>query len=289
MKLLFTLAGWLFLSPLAFAQVSSQPIVSVFPFRGHYSERVTSSVFAGLTGSKRVKMVDPTILHEILQQQKVVLNENVNQETTIQIGKLAGAQFMISGEVTALNFSNQQLGNTVYHNCNVEAKLQLTDIESGTSEFVALQGSSSSSTGDRENLVNIAMNSLTNKAENFARRKFPAVMQILEILEQNDKKGIVLFRVEGEGLTAKTSGGSDFLPLPLPLPDFNGRTRIIITNQRVVVRPDGSKRIVQEEVAFAKIKKVEDGGTALCTITEGGKKLQELWDRQARLMLKTTN
>ncbi|MGM9506770.1 CsgG/HfaB family protein [Larkinella sp. GY13] len=289
MKVLFTLAAWLFVVPLTMAQVSSQPVVSVFPFKGNYSDRVTSAVFSGLTSSRRVKTVDSSTLDEIVQQQKKSLDDKYDQTNAIQAGQLAGAQFMINGEVTAVNFSNQRIGNVTYNNCNVEAKVQVTDLETGVSEFETLQSSSSSSSNsDRDYLVNIAMSSLMSKAESFARRKFPASMQILEVLEKSEKKGIISFRVEGEGLTSKASASDgDELPFPFPLPGM--RTRIIITNQREVARPDGTKRIVNEEVAFAKIKKVEDGGTALCTVTEGGKRLQELWDKQARLMLKTTN
>ena len=68
-----------------------------------------------------------------------------------------------------------------------------------------------------------------------------------------------------------------------------GKTLISIINLREVTRADGTIKKVQEEIAIAKIKEVEDGGTAICTVKDGGKRLQELVNQKAQLILKTTN
>lgn len=260
---------------------SSLPVVSVIPFSGRGStEQAKASISAGLTDSRRIRLVDRQTLEKVLEEQRTTTTDVFKDNSTIiKTGQLTGAQYVLEGTVTDVSFGTTKVGDKYYNTCRVAVELKLTDIETGLSESTVIRGGVQSEGNVDEGS---AFATLRNDTEMFARRRFPASMQILEILETSEKKGIVSFRVEGEGLTSKRPQGD-------VLWDFGGKTQIRITSSREVARPDGSKRTVNEEVAMAKIKTVEDGGTAICTVSEGGKKLQELWDKKAPLTLKTTN
>lgn len=280
MKRLYALITWVLISTGVLAQ-SSLPVVSVLPFggRGNF-DQAKSAITTGLTRSRRIRIVDRQTLDNVLKEQRITTTELFKDNTTIiRTGQLTGAQYVLEGTVTAVNYGNERIGDKYYNTCSVAVELRLTDIESGLSETKLIRGGVRSEGRVEESN---ALATLVNDAEMFARERFPASMQILEVLEANDKKGIISFRVEGEGLTAKRPMGAGYF-------DFGGRTQIRITSSRELTRPDGSKRTINEEVALAKIKTVEDGGTAICTVSDGGKKLQELWDKKAPLTLKTTN
>ncbi|TAE21402.1 MAG: hypothetical protein EAZ91_25340 [Cytophagales bacterium] len=280
MKNLFTLSLCLLTFFESVAQ-SSLPVVSVIPFSGRGStEQAKASISAGLTQSRRIRLVDRQTLEKVLDEQRTTTSDVFKDNSTIiKTGQLTGAQYVLEGTVTDVNFGNAKVGDKYYNTCKVAVELKLTDIETGLSESTVLRGGVQSEGQVDEGS---AFATLRNDAEMFARRRFPASMQILEILEMSEKKGIVSFRVEGEGLTSKRPQGDAVW-------DFGGKTQIRITSSREVERPDGSKRTINEEVAMAKIKTVEDGGTAICTVSDGGKKLQELWEKKAPLSLKTTN
>ncbi|GAB2564647.1 hypothetical protein GCM10027190_12400 [Spirosoma areae] len=275
-----------------FAQTtsSSLPVISVFQFNGAatYAPRITSAVNAGLSSSKRVRLVDRTTFDRTMKELQLSATASFRDNTVIvRAGQQTGAQYVLEGNLTSVNFDNQRIGQVNQHTCNIEAQLKLTDIETGVSDFATLKGNSMIADNSRsanETLLRSSLNDLEAEVRTFARKRFPAIMDFLEVTEQNDKKGIVSFRVEGEGLTAKQTGSGGGIA------DFFGtNTKISIICPREVTRTDGTKRWVREEVARAKITTVEDGGTAICSVTDNGKKLQELIAQKARLVIKTIN
>ncbi|RRB07213.1 hypothetical protein [Larkinella rosea] len=278
MKTYLLLSYKLLFVTFTFAQ-SSQPLLSVSRFEGERGDQVATAVFSGFTNSKRVKMTDPETIAEIGRK---------GLETTI----VKTPAYLITGRVNAVNFGNHSSTttngkSTYYHDCEVVIELKLTNVVTNETQTRMLSSSRSSTSNHNDAFLG-AMQGLSSRANSYARERFPATLSILQILEESDRKGIVSFRAEGEGLSV-VSSSTDVIIMSI-----KNKTRISIKHRYEVTRPDGTTRWIEEDAAEAKITKLEgsdetESKTAICSVTKGGEKLRDLWNKKATLVLVTTN
>ena len=100
------------------AQADNRPVVVVFTFtnssigaKGEFDGLATGIqdlLITDLAASSKVRLVDRSRLADLLQEQNLVKNGGVDQQTAVRLGKIFGAQYAITG-----GFMADKSGNAV--------------------------------------------------------------------------------------------------------------------------------------------------------------------------------
>ncbi len=104
------------LEPAEVARVANTKTIAVTPFKRDYiglaSKIETEIAMKKLDGQPYFKVVDRTAINNILKEQRLQSSGLMDEGTSVQIGKLAGAKALISGEVTSTSSNDSYYTET---------------------------------------------------------------------------------------------------------------------------------------------------------------------------------
>lgn len=146
------------------ANIKDYPRVAVMDFgnkaitsrglRNHDMTMATEYAIYQLSASGWFDLIDYESLNAIAQMHKINHSGFVDQSTAVQMGKIAGAQFMIIGNVTGLTTKENIAGirahnanaSNAQHVVNANVTLRIVDIETGRIVCAGIGKGSSTST-----------------------------------------------------------------------------------------------------------------------------------------------
>lgn len=146
------------------ANIKDYPRVAVMDFgnkaitsrglRGHDMAMATEYAIYQLSACGWFDLIDYESLNAIAQMHKINMSGFVDQGTAVQMGKIAGAQFMVIGNVTGLTTkeniaalrANTANASNAQHVVNANVTLRIVDIETGRIVVAGIGKGSSTST-----------------------------------------------------------------------------------------------------------------------------------------------
>lgn len=146
------------------ANIKDYPRVAVMDFgnkaitsrglRGHDMAMATEYAIYQLSACGWFDLIDYESLNAIAQMHRINMSGFVDQGTAVQMGRIAGAQFMVIGNVTGLTTKENVAGIQAYrasasnaqHVVNANVALRIVDIETGRIVVAGIGKGSSTST-----------------------------------------------------------------------------------------------------------------------------------------------
>lgn len=146
------------------ANIKDYPRVAVMDFgnkaitsrglRGHDMAMATEYAIYQLSASGWFDLIDYEQLNSIAQMHRINMSGLIDQGTAVQMGKIAGAQFMVIGNVTGLTTKENIAGvraytanaNNAQHVVNANVTVRIVDIETGRIVAAGIGKGSSTST-----------------------------------------------------------------------------------------------------------------------------------------------
>lgn len=146
------------------ANIKDYPRIAVMDFgnkaiasrglRGHDMAMATEYAIYQLSSSGWFDLIDYEQLNSIAQMHRINMSGLIDQGTAVQMGKIAGAQFMVIGNVTGLTTKENIAGirahtataNNAQHVVNANVTMRIVDIETGRIVAAGIGKGSSTST-----------------------------------------------------------------------------------------------------------------------------------------------
>lgn len=146
------------------ANIKDYPRVAVMDFgnkaimsrglRGHDMAMATEYAIYQLSACGWFDLIDYESLNAIAQMHKINMSGFIDQGTAVQMGRIAGAQFMVIGNVTGLTTKENIAGvqahrasaSNAQHVVNANVTLRIVDIETGRIVVAGIGKGSSTST-----------------------------------------------------------------------------------------------------------------------------------------------
>jgi len=127
-------------SPLAFAQTTSKPAIAFEQFnaeRNTWAGQLYDATLNELVSSGKLNMVNrsPEIWKAI--EKELALQDFINPNSAIDLGKMSGAKYYLSGEISQLSTNYvppTSSGSTGSYNCTMAATLKIVNLEKGQYE-----------------------------------------------------------------------------------------------------------------------------------------------------------
>lgn len=111
------------LEPAEVGRVANTKVIAVTDFKKDYGVGLSSKIETEISrqildGKPYFTAVDRTAINKIVKEQRFQSSGLLNEETSVQIGKLLGAQALISGEITStsMSTSSSRENRTRYRN-----------------------------------------------------------------------------------------------------------------------------------------------------------------------------
>ena len=265
--------------------------VGIMPFTyasGTSQGRVNSiqeTVTNGFAKTKRFTIVDRTKMNALKQEKELQKSEDFIDGKVIQQGVSIGANFLISGHVTAADIepmtsSNSQGVITVTYKAKLSIQLKVIDVSSSeviTSETImpkagsGLLGAFGVGYRTEEEAMTNAIDNIEGKVDDFVGRNFPISFSIVEIQETDSKGNATKILISGGSLFGLQKGD---------------RLKIVEIS---MIDVDGKKLERKKEIAQVKVSKVEDDNFSTCSVSSGGIDIVSRFNEKAKLKVITKN
>lgn len=138
MMLLFFMCFILSFTEIAYA--SQQKSVGVLTFKNISQRRgleqlVTNSLVSELSKNEKFKVIDRSHLGAILNEQGLSRTGIVSKDSSVQMGRIAGTNYMVTGTIADARVINQENSSRNEAKVNVTVFWQIIDTTSGTVVF----------------------------------------------------------------------------------------------------------------------------------------------------------
>lgn len=187
-----------------------------------FADAATEKVTNAFVKLKRFKVLSRKDVEKLMNEQNFQMSDNVNMESTVQMGAMLGASFMVMGQmqnVSATEIKDEKGKSTNSYTAKVEIQLRIVDISTGeitaskdfkgdkggdaataAAVFGGLMKAAGAKSGTGSAIANMggsntpanaafsALNEAEKKIYEWATTAFPVEGEIFEILKE-DKKG----------------------------------------------------------------------------------------------------
>lgn len=253
-----------------------------------FADAATEKVTNAFVKLKRFKVLSRKDVEKLMNEQNFQMSDNVNMETTVQMGNMLGAAFMVMGQmqnVSATEIKDEKGQSTNSYTAKVEIQLRIVDISTGeilaSKDFkgdkgegaagaAAVLGGLMKAAGAKggtgtavatiggsntpANAAFSALNEAEKKIYEWAKTAFPVEGEIFEILKE-DKKG--------SAVKVNITCGKDIGV------NKNDAFKVYIESE---VEVAGKMRKKTTNLGKLVVKTVaEDGWSSECEVNEGGK------------------
>jgi curli biogenesis system outer membrane secretion channel CsgG len=233
--------------------------------------------------TKRFNIIDRTKMDALKKERELQKSEDFLDGSVVEQGKSIGAQFLISGHVSAISADELIVTDSKTKESlsgGWKAKLSVTlkviNVETGqvtnSSTIEPKTGSTLSQmtigsiTGPktREAAIAKAIKDIQDEVDKFVEQNFPVSVAIVEF----------------QGKKALVSGGSEI---------GMKKGSILAVYEVSMVEVNGKNLERKKEIGTLRVSKVEDENFSTCDIKSGEKEIKEKFESKANLKIQTKN
>ena len=293
--LTFTLIFQIFL---AFAQ-SEKTSIAVLPFINSVDRSNSGNLFQEMVTKEFVKtgrfdIVDRTKFQKVMDELNVQKSEEFLNSKIVDQGKLLGAQYLVTGVITQVNSSSQNMVNnsipsTIWKH-TIRFSYQVIDVETGRAVYSENIGSENTAAhqGNQSDAMDNAQCLLRKQIRNAVMKEFPEEIQIVKI-EKTNKKGLpdeVLISAGTNFFDADSKGNECDKGIIDKINIFKKKDVVRLKAYEIeVLTVNGKESKREKEIGMLKLKDVQ-GDFSVCEVTDGAKEIQDMVNGNQKILLK---
>lgn len=251
------------------------------------ADAVQATVTKEFISKPRFTTVDRSKFEAVIKELNIQKSEEFLNSKIVEQGKLAGAQYLVTGVVSeakmnAINKTvpvdyNKPLGaqrTVTYSQGSVKLAYQVIDVTTGTAmyqENINVTGSESASANEAEALSN-ALCVLKSSVKNAILKEFPPEIQVVQV-EKTDKKGLpdkVLISAGSNMFDEAKNSGCATIDLTSIFKKKGVQMKMY---QVDILNINGKESKREKEIGILRLDDVQ-GDVSVCDVVHGAKEVQ---------------
>ncbi len=259
----------------------------------NYAASVEDLLATAFNGKSRFTLVDRTKITQLESEKTLQKNEDFINGYTVQQSKSLGAQYIISTDISQVNFtkySKEKAANALMRlttktetltsgiNANVVINCKVIDVETGTVKTSKIFNLSEDFDGETIGSVciNKLISSSGNKFNIWVNEAFPIYMKVIKV-ESLDKKGLPKEILIKGGKEMNLQSSKAFFVL-----NNSSKIDIFYIEKLAIDGKEYTRNIVVGNATIAE----EQGDFSVCKVHSGAKAIQDCLSQGKTLLIK---